>query len=74
VLRELCRFRADIRKRTTTLKLKIIAVLAQVFPEYQSVFPDVFCKTATELLKEYQTAEMIAEEDLEKLTQVIKNN
>ena len=27
VLRELCRFRADIRKRTTTLKLKIIAVL-----------------------------------------------
>jgi transposase len=72
VLRELCRFRADIRKRTTTLKLKIIAILDQVFLEYQSVFPDVFCKTAQELLKEYTSVEMIAEEDLEKLTQVIK--
>jgi hypothetical protein len=72
VLRELCRFRADIRKRTTTLKLKILAILDQVFPEYQSVFPDIFCKTAQELLKEYQTAEMIAEEDLEKLTKVYK--
>jgi transposase len=72
VLRELCRFRADIRKRTTTLKLKIIAILDQVFPEYQSVFPDVFCKTAQELLKEYTSVEMIAEEDLEKLTQIIK--
>jgi transposase len=72
VLRELCRFRADIRKRTTTLKLKIIAIVDQVFPEYQSVFPDIFCKTAQELLKEYQTVEMIAEEDGEKLTQVIK--
>jgi transposase len=50
VLRELCRFRADSRKRTTTLKLKIIAIVDQVFPEYQSVFPDIFCKTAQELL------------------------
>jgi transposase len=72
VLREICRFRADIRKRTTTLKLKIIAIVDQVFPEYQSVFPDIFCKTAQELLKEYTTVEMIAEEDVEKLTQVIK--
>ena len=72
VLRELCRFRADARKRTTTLKLKIIAILDQVFPEYRSIFPDVFCKTAQQLLKEYKTAEMIAGEELEKLTKLIK--
>ena len=72
VLRELCRFRADIRKRTTTLKVKIIAILDQVFPEFESVFTNVFCKTAQELLKEYTTVEMIAGEDVEKLTQVIK--
>lgn len=72
VLRELCRFRADVRKRSTALKLKIIAILDQVFPEYQSVFQNIFCKTSTEILKEYATAEMIAGEDLEKLTHVIK--
>jgi len=71
-LKQLCRFRIDLVKRTTQLKLKIITVLDQVFPEYQTIFKDIFCKTATELLKEYTTADMIAQEDLDKLTQVIR--
>jgi transposase len=72
VLRELRRFRADSRKRTTTLKLKIIAIIDQVFPEYQSIFPDIFCKTSTEILKEYKTVGDIADEELEKLTKAIQ--
>ncbi len=71
-LRETCRFRADLKKRTTQLKLKIMAILDQVFPEYQTIFADVFCKTSTEILKEYTTADVIAEEELDKLTEVIK--
>ena len=71
-LKELCRFRADLVKRTTQLKLKIIAVLDQVFPEYETIFRDIFCKTSKEILKEYTTADVIAEEELDKLTEVIR--
>ena len=70
-LRQLCRFRYGLVKRLTQLKVGIITILDQVFPEYETVFTDMFCKTSTELLKEYTSAEMIADEDAEKLTQVI---
>jgi transposase len=71
-LRELCRFRSDLRKRTTVLKLKILTILDQVFPEYGTIFKDIFCKTSTEILKEYKTVNDIADEDLVKLTRAIQ--
>lgn len=70
-LRQLCRFRYGLVKRLTQLKVGVITVLDQVFPEYETVFTDIFCKTSTEVLKDYTSAEMIADEDAEKLTQVI---
>lgn len=44
ILWEIFRFRADLRKRTTTLKLKVIAILDQVFPEYKEIFLIFFVK------------------------------
>lgn len=70
-LRELCRFRSDLRKRTTSLKLQIIAILDQVFPEYETLFGDIFGKTSTKILKEYTTADVIAEAEIDKLTEVL---
>lgn len=56
-LRNLSRFRNYLVSSIGDLKRKVICVLDQVFPEYQSVFSDVFGKTSKELLLHFQTAD-----------------
>jgi len=56
-LRSLSRFRNYLVSSISDLKRKVICVLDQVFPEYQSVFSDVFGKTSKELLLHFQTAD-----------------
>ena len=56
-LRNLSRFRNYLVSSIGDLKRKVICVLDQVFPEYQSVFSDVFGETSKELLSHFQTAE-----------------
>lgn len=50
-LRNLSRFRNYLISSISDLKRKSIAVLDQIFPEYASVFTDIFGKTSKELLK-----------------------
>lgn len=50
-LRNLSRFRSYLVNSISDLKRKSIAVLDQVFPEYASVFTDIFGKASRELLK-----------------------
>lgn len=67
-LRNLSRFRNYLVSSIGDLKRKVICVLDQVFPEYQSVFSDVFGETSKELLSRFQTAgdfEKITSEQLE---------
>jgi len=54
-LRQLCRFRNYLVDSISDLKRKVICVLDQVFPEYQSVFSDVFGATSKELLLQYSS-------------------
>ena len=56
-LRNLSRFRHYLVEAIGDLKRKTIAVLDQVFPEYQTLFSDVFGKTSKELLLNFQTAD-----------------
>src|SRR4051812_23542775 len=49
-----------------------MAVLDITFPEYETVFYDLFGATSTKILQEYTTAETIADMDLEKLTTVLE--
>lgn len=49
-LRNLSRFRNYLINSIGDLKRKTICVLDQLFPEYQSVFSDIFGKTSKELL------------------------
>ena len=56
-LRNLSRFRGYLVSSIGDLKRKTIALLDQVFPEYQSVFSDVFGQTSKELLLHFQTAD-----------------
>ena len=56
-LRNLTRFRNYQVESIGDLKRKVIALLDQVFPEYHTHFSDVFGKTSTALLLNFQTAE-----------------
>lgn len=54
-LRNLTRFRTYLVDSISDLKRKVICVLDQVFPEYESVFSNVFGATSKELLLAYTT-------------------
>lgn len=57
---------------TSDLKRKVIALLDQVFPEYETVFTDIFGRTSSELLMLCSTPEEILAIDTEKLSEIIE--
>ena len=56
-LRNLSRFRQYLVGSIGDLKRKAVCVLDQIFPEYASVFSDVFGQASKELLLNFQTAD-----------------
>lgn len=56
-MRELCRQRFYIIDMASDLKRKVIALLDQVFPEYEKLFSDTFGVSSMELLSQYTTPE-----------------
>ena len=76
-LRNLSRFRNYLVSSISDLKRKVICVLDQIFPEYQSVFSDIFGATSKELLSHFQTADDFADDfeniNAEKLEKVLEN-
>lgn len=70
-LRELCRARLYIVDMCADLKKKVIALLDQVFPEYETLFTDIFGLTSTELLTTCCTPEEIVALPTEKLIEII---
>jgi len=73
-LRELTRFRYALMDQVGDLKRKILCILDRVFPEYETVFSDVFIKSSRALLKEAVSAQEIAAFDLSELTAILKKN
>ena len=72
-LRNLSRFRNYLVSSISDLKRKVICVLDQVFPEYESVFSDIFGATSKELLSHFQTADDFENINAEKLEKVLEN-
>ena len=70
-LRELCRHRFWIVDSISDLKRKVIALLDQVFPEYEKLFTNTFGKTSLQLLSEYTTPEELLAVDTDKLAETI---
>ena len=70
-LRQLCRFRLWQVDTCSSLKRKVIAVLDQIFPEYEKLFSDIFGMSSRELLKTYTTPEEIASIHTTKLTNLL---
>ena len=71
-LRELCRNRYYLIDMASDLKRKIIALLDQVFPEFETQFSTIFGKSALAVLRQYPTAEKLARAQLGKLTQLLQ--
>jgi transposase len=72
-LRNLTRFRHYLVASIGDLKRKAICVLDQVFPEYQSVFSNVFGQTSKELLLQLQSPDDFQSISAEKLEDILKS-
>lgn len=72
-MRELTRFRSQLVEQIGNCKRRILCVLDRVFPEYETLFCNVFINSSRELLKEAVTADEIAQFDLSELTQLLQN-
>jgi len=70
-LRELTRFRFRLRENTGDIKRKLLAILDRVFPEYESLFSNVFLATSKQLLAQAVTAQEFADFDLGELTELL---
>ncbi len=71
-LRELCRNRFYLSDMGSDLKRKITALLDQVFPEFETQFDSIFCKSAVAVLKKYPTPEKLSRAQIGKLTEVLQ--
>ena len=71
-LRELCRQRFFVVDMASDLKRKIIALLDQIFPEYEKLFSDTFGKSSVELLANFTTPEEMLSVDSQTLADLLR--
>lgn len=72
-LRNLTRFRSYLVSSIGDLKRKSIALLDQVFPEYESTFSDIFGKTSKEILKNLSSPSDFENLSSDKLNSILEN-
>ena len=72
-LRNICRMRNYLVQSTGDLKRKIICVLDQVFPEYQSIFSNTFGATSKQLLLDFSSPTDFEELSVDFLTETLEN-
>jgi transposase len=71
-LRELTRYRMELEDQIGDAKRRILTVLDRVFPEYPSIFSDVFIASSRALLREAVSAADFATFDLKELTRLLR--
>lgn len=70
-LRQLCRYRFSLVDTISDLKRKAITIMDQVFPEYETLFSDMFGKSSQELLSSFTTPEEFLAVDAERLAALL---
>lgn len=70
-LRNLSRFRVTMSQQITDTKRRIVTIMDQVFPEFETLFSDSFGKTAKALLEDYPTPESFETVTTRKLTNLL---
>lgn len=71
-LRQLSRYRLMLVDECGDCKRRIIALLDQVFPEYESLFSDTFGVASKEILSKYPTPEDMLTVSTTKLTRILE--
>lgn len=71
-IRELCRQRFYLVDKGADLKRKIGVMMDKIFPEYKSIFSDMFGKSSIALLKKYTTPKEFLQAETFKIVQIIK--
>lgn len=71
-LRNICRMRNYLVQSAGDLKRKIICVLDQVFPEYQSIFSNTFGTTSKQLLLDFSSPSDFEELSVDTLTETLE--
>ncbi len=71
-LRQLSRFRLVLVDFCSDCKRRVIALLDQVFPEYQKFFSDTFGTSSKEILLKYPTPEDILSISTKKLSKILE--
>ena len=71
-MRELCRQRFYIIDMASDLRRKVIALLDQVFPEYEKLFSDTFGASSMEILSQYTTPEEMLSVSSQQLAEVLE--
>lgn len=70
-LKNLTRFRTYIMDSISDLKRKVICVLDQVFPEYQSIFSDVFGVASKEVLLQFSSPSELEDLSVDTLAELL---
>lgn len=70
-LRQLTRLRRELVERNAIAKRQTLAIIDRVFPEFETLFSHVFCKTARAILKAFGTPARIAELDIDEFAQFV---
>lgn len=70
-LRQLCRYRYGLVDSVSALKNQITGILDRIFPEYHTLFSDIFGTTSIELLKRYTTPEALLKVSAKRLTELL---
>lgn len=71
-MRQLSRYRLALVDACGDCKRRVIALLDQVFPEYSSLFSDIFGVTSKEILSQYPTPEDMLTVSTRKLTNLLE--
>ena len=71
-MRELCRQRFYVIDMASDLKRKVIALLDQVFPEYEKLFSDTFGAFSMEILSQYTTPEEMLSVPSQQLAEILE--
>ncbi len=72
-LKVLGRLKSSLYKKIKTIKREISTVMATVNPEITKVFPNLFSKTALEIIKAYPTATQLQKATPKKLTKLFRH-
>lgn len=72
VLRNLARFRESLKDSCADYKRQVITVLDQVFPEYDTLFSNIFGQSSKAFLKTYGTPEQAVEVHTKSLATLLK--